>query len=82
MIQLWKYLHGKYDVDTSMFTMDTRGVARDHSLKLVKHRTCCTRIQMRSPSFSQRVVTPWNNLPEEVITANTLPQATLFGTGH
>ncbi len=28
MIQVWKYLHGKYDVDSSLFTVDTRGVIR------------------------------------------------------
>ena len=67
MIDLWKYMHGLYDVDRPRFTTvsnrdhDTRG----NSLKLLKRRH--QRLTLRSNSFSYRVVNLWNNLPDSVV---------------
>ena len=53
---------------TAMFQLDTSGRTRGHSLKLVKHR--CNR-DIRKYFFSYRVVSKWNKLNDDTVTAKT-----------
>ena len=71
MIELYKLLHGKYDSDASNIVKlhkdsDTTDGTRGHSLKLFIERACTN---VRKESFSLRVTSLWNNLPELVVTA-------------
>lgn len=72
IIQTWKLLHGKEDIDYSIFfekcdyhDHDVRG----HSQKL-KKKQC--RKEIRKHFYSQRIVTPWNKLPDSVVNAPSL----------
>ena len=69
MIEVYKYLHGIYKVDTSFLPTSEGSITRGHSLKLTKHRS---RLQLRQCFFSQRVVDHWNSLTEQIVTAPTL----------
>ena len=42
---------------------------RGHSLKLAKPRA---RTRLRAQNFSHRVINSWNELPEEVVSSNTV----------
>ena len=70
LIEVFKILKGYYDPVTtcSLFTLsksDTRG----HHLKLTKLRTNFAQFQN---FFTNRVVTNWNNLPEEAVRADSI----------
>lgn len=76
IIETWKYLNKKYDVDVSnLFTlqsdakpgMNTRG----HAFKLEKPR-CETRT--RHNFFTMRVINDWNSLPNKVVNSITVNQ--------
>lgn len=69
MIEVYKYLHNIYKVDASFLPLDTDSITRGHSLKIKKARSVG---QTRQHFFSQRVVNPWNSLPEEIVQAPTL----------
>jgi hypothetical protein len=70
MIETYKLLHGLVDSPQHMpLQLDERGYTRGHCLKL-KKRFCRTAI--RQHVFSQRVVNPWNGLPEAVVMAPSL----------
>ena len=69
MIEVWKYLNGVYQVDSEMFERDVDSVTRGHNHKLKKKHN---RLKLRSHSFSQRIVSAWNNLPQDVVDANSL----------
>ena len=67
MIETYKILTGKLRLDPdSFFERNTDVRTRGHSLKLVKNRA---EHQARSQFFSQRTVSLWNGLPDEVVTA-------------
>ena len=68
MIELWKLLHEKYDIDiSSLCSVSTNRVCtRGHSLKLVKSYCRTTK---RQNSFKCRHVNEWNSLPEDVVSA-------------
>ena len=71
MIELYKLLHGKYDSDVSNIVKlhkgsDTTDGTRGHSLKLFIERACTN---VRKESFSLRVTSLLNDLPELVVTA-------------
>ena len=68
MIEMYKYLHGLYDVDTS-FLQQNQNNNRGHSLKL---KTQYSRLKLRHDFFSLRIVEPWNSLPESVISAPSI----------
>ena len=68
MIEVWKYLHGKYEVNDHFFQLD-QSRTRGHSMKLIKTR--CNK-SVRQHFFSNRVVSTWNNLPELVVNAPTM----------
>ena len=72
MIEVYKIMSGKYDPEISNIFQhqeqenhNTRG----HKYKLFKPRC---RLNIRKNSFCIRVVNMWNNLSENVVTANTL----------
>ena len=69
MIDMYKYMHGLYDVDRPKFERATSRNTRGHSLRLAKGHC---RLNLRSNSFSQRVVSKWNSLPDSVVTAPTI----------
>ena len=67
LIEAYKILTGKLRVDPgSFFERNTGERSPGHSVKLVKSRAAH---QARTQFFSQRTVTPWNELPEEVVSA-------------
>ena len=68
MIEVYKYLNGKYDVDLS-FLPPSDGSTRGHSLKLQKQ---FSKLKVRHDFFSLRVVDLWNSLPDSVVTAPSL----------
>ncbi len=66
MIEVYKILSGKENVDSTQFfkiAENPHGL-RGHSMKLVKDRS---RLDTRKFFFSQRVVNGWNNLPESAV---------------
>ena len=80
MLQVWKYLHGLQDVDVaSLFTLkadatthtgpaaSTRGSTKGLAVKEREFNT-----DIRRYSFTVRVVTAWNNLPEQVRLADSV----------
>ena len=72
MIQVYKYLNEKYDVDTThLFSVDQRDFhdTRGHQLKLVKSRS---RLNIRKNFFTERCINTWNNFPEKVVQAKNL----------
>ena len=71
-IETFKYLHGKYSVNTVTLLLrhEPKGMTtRGHSLKLQK-RECHSNI--RQNFFSFRVVNMWNSLPEEIVMADSV----------
>ena len=69
MIECYKYLNEYYSLESDWLKQADDSVTRGHSQKLVKRR-CYT--EVRRHCFSNRVVKPWNALPESVVTAGTL----------
>ena len=69
MIEVFKYLSGLNQTDRPLFKLHCGRGTRGHSLKLAKHR--CSK-EVRRVSFTQRVVTTWNELPEHVVRAPTV----------
>ena len=70
MIEVFKYLRGMYSVKSSELLPRAPVTAlRGHDFKLMK-RHC--RSHARLTIFSFRVVTLWNNLPSEVVSAPSL----------
>ena len=69
MIEVYKYLHGNYEVDKIPLQMDHNTVTRGHSLKLKKERVTA---RQRRSYFRYRVVNRWNSLTEDVVSAHTL----------
>ena len=68
MIEVYKYLHGQYNVDVS-FLPRTENSNRGHSIKLQKQSS---QLKVRHDFFSLRVVDLWNSLPESVVSAPSL----------
>ena len=70
MIEVFKILKGinKCDRD-NWFQLANNNRTRGHRFKLIKNRS---RLDIRKHFFSQRVVNDWNNLPEEVVDAETV----------
>ena len=72
MIQVCKYLNGKYDVaNTQLFSIDQRGFhnTRGHHLKLVEPGS---RLIIRKNFFTERCISTWNSLPETVVQVQNL----------
>ena len=69
MIEVDKYLHDMYTVGRGILELQGPSRTRGHSLRL-KKKFCKT--ALRKHYFSNRVVNPWNSLPESVIAAPSL----------
>ena len=70
LIETYKLLTNKVAVDhTQFFKLCEEHRTRGHSLKLEVRR--CN-LKPRSKFFANRVVTAWNQLPEEVSSAHTV----------
>ena len=70
MLQVFRILKGIDNLDPNdFFEIDNRGLTRGHSLKLIKPRV---NTRVRQCSFSQRVINPWNNLTDHVVTAKSI----------
>ena len=70
LIETFKMVKGLNDVDyTKFFQISAHNKTRGHSLKLEK-KQC--RNNIRQSFFSQRIVSEWNKLPEEVVAAETV----------
>ncbi len=71
LIEVYKILHGHYDtrVRQNILQLSNNHRTRGHPLKLEKHH--CRR-NVRLHSFGHRVVSWWNNLPADVVTAPSL----------
>ncbi len=69
MIDVFKYLHKFYDVSEPLFrTLPDTGT-RGNSLKLFK---TFSRLELRKQFFSNRVVSSWNLLPDNVVTSESV----------
>jgi len=68
LIETYKILNKDYQTNTEDFFILTDGSYRGHAKKLFKPRAT-TSISIRQHFFSYRVISPWNNLPQDVIEA-------------
>ena len=69
MIETYKLVHNKYDVDvSSLVKMHANYVPREgtrgHGLKLYQQRS---RLNLRKENFPMRITNIWNELPENVV---------------
>ena len=76
MIQTWKILNNKEDVDPkTWFKMANENVeeqrTRSHRLDIYKPKN---KLDLRTYYFSSRVVDQWNNLPNNLKEARTINQ--------
>ena len=68
MITTFKLINGYIDIDTDkLFTLAQPNSNRrhGHSLKLKLPKSC--RLDIKRNTFSNRIVLPWNQLPEDVV---------------
>ena len=65
-IEVYKYLHGKYNVQSPTLELNKDAITRGNSMKLTKTRP---RLNIRGNYFSTRVVNLWNSLPDSVVAA-------------
>ncbi|XP_076452198.1 uncharacterized protein LOC143287843 [Babylonia areolata] len=69
MIEVYKFSHGLYKVESPLVLENSNRQTRGHNLRL-KKRPCNG--QMRQHYFSFRGVNPWNALPDSVVSAPSL----------
>ena len=70
MIEVYKILTGKYDKNLApVLQLNEGSITRGNSLKLTTERS---RYDVRKFSFTSRVVSIWNSLPNEVVEAESL----------
>ena len=69
MIDTYKYTSGIYKTTSPKLEPYTGREVRGHSKKLAKHQVS---LKVRSSFFSERIITTWNNLPEVVISAQSV----------
>ena len=70
LIETFKVVHKIYDPECSPVLVRSTRISRGHSFKLFKRPV--QRLDIRKYFFTNRVIDMWNNLPEEVVSANTL----------
>ena len=72
MIEMWKITHEKYDPDVVGNLINLQeSRARGHIYNVAKP-ALTKNLDVRKFSFKMRVIEQWNNLPESVVTANTI----------
>eukprot|EP00057_Strongylocentrotus_purpuratus_P004120 XP_003728072.1 PREDICTED: RNA-directed DNA polymerase from mobile element jockey-like [Strongylocentrotus purpuratus] len=69
LINLYKYLNGYYTTPAQRFFSHPNKELRGHSRKVFQRRS---RTQLTGHFYTNRVVQPWNNLPEKVVSAPTV----------
>ena len=71
MIEVYKYLNGKYDVDTTqLFSIDQKQFRDTCGHQLVKSGS---RLKTFGKNFfTERCTSTWNSLPERVVQAQNL----------
>jgi hypothetical protein len=69
LCEVYKYMHNLYKTPSNTFFTPAPRALRGHPLKLQKQYA---RTEVRRNFFSNRMVDPWNKLPEEIVTSNTL----------
>ena len=69
MIEVYKYLHGQYNVEEVPLLLDEIRMTRGHSRRLKKERM---ETRQRRNHFRHRTVNRWNSLTEEVVSAPSL----------
>ena len=62
-------MHGLYDIPRERFFTTSSKTTTGHSLKLYKGRS---RLNVRKFFFSQRTISEWNSLSEEVISSGSV----------
>ena len=73
MLAVYKIIHGYTDVKmNNLFQLKKNSKTRGHRFQLVVPR--CSNTDIRRNFFSQRVVVPWNVLPDAVINSLTPEQ--------
>ena len=72
MISMYKIMHKLVGIDSSsLFTMNNQSATRGHMYKLYPEK-CNT--DNRRHFYTQRVVAPWNSLPNYVVSSNNVSQ--------
>ena len=70
LIQTFKIVKGLEDINPdTFFKFSSHGKTRGHRYKITKQRAKTNR---RLSSFSQRMITEWNNLPDYVVNSSSL----------
>ena len=70
MIEAFKLLKGIANLDYSLFfKLSGDSNVRGHTYKIVKNSFC---LDIRKNFFSNRVVDAWNELPQDVVDAETV----------
>ncbi|WAR18399.1 hypothetical protein MAR_000237, partial [Mya arenaria] len=70
MIQVFRIVHNIDDISmTTFFTFADNSGTRGHNLKLFKPKA---RKSLRQISFSNRIVSTWNNLPRELVNTTSV----------
>ena len=70
MIETYKILTGKYDIETAPSLVGVcSSVTRGHSLRLQKNRK---KYDLCKFCFANRIVNIWNSLPSYVVSAETV----------
>ena len=69
MVNLYKMIHKYDEVDIPNIKLSNKGRTRGHSYKLEKNRV---ESRYGAHRFSIRCVNPWNNLPEEAVSASSV----------
>ena len=70
LIQTFKIVKGLEDIQPStFFKFSSHGKTRGHKYKITKQQAKANR---RLNSFSQRMITAWNNLPDYVVSSSSL----------
>ena len=71
LVETYKLLNGHYKSNPENFFSNPNRQLRGHSSKLFVSRS---KTEVRRNFFSNRVVKPWNKLPEDVVAAPTLDE--------
>ena len=69
LIETFKIIKNLEGISEAFFIPEIYEGLRGHGLKLFRERA---RLEVRKNFFTQRVITAWNNLPEEVVNKNTV----------
>src|SRR5258708_1320113 len=69
LLEVYKILHKFEGIDEELFFTRNNGKTRENSCKLFKRRSC---LDVAKFCFSNRVCNDWNDLPEEVVTAESI----------